>query len=126
MLGPHSAGDPIDADATVEARALPGLVPRGVVDDRQVSSLDIAPAGVNTSNRPEITLGGTHASVAEPGQQAMLYDLKGDLCEKPDMAKANPDVVVTLRARPSALNAHTSSRCGQACAGLKRNTTARS
>jgi arylsulfatase A-like enzyme len=142
----------------------PGVAPKGVVDDRQVSSLDIvptaaalagaklpngtdgvnlrpyltgankgvpnptlywragpnfairdgdwkmweaniAPAGADTSNRAEITPDGTHARVSELGQHVMLFNLKADLGEKQNIARAKPDVVAMLQAKLKAWNA---------------------
>ena len=51
------------------------------------------------SNAAAITPDGTHATVSPLGQHVMLYDLKGDPGETRNVAAANADVVVRLKAK---------------------------
>jgi len=60
---------------------------------------NIADPSEVASNAAAITPDGTHAVVSPHGQHVMLFDLKGDPGETANVAKANPDVVATLRAK---------------------------
>jgi len=63
---------------------------------------NIADPSEQATSSAEITPDGTHAKVSEHGQHVMLFDLKGDLGEKTNVAKANPGVVATLKAKLAA------------------------
>ncbi|MBU1375022.1 MAG: sulfatase [Alphaproteobacteria bacterium] len=60
---------------------------------------NIADPSEVASNAAEITPDGTHAVLSPHGQHLMLFDLKGDLGEKANVAKANPGVVAKLQAK---------------------------
>lgn len=63
---------------------------------------NIADPSEQASNAAEITPDGTHATVSDHGQHVMLFDLKGDLGEKTNVAKANPGIVASLKAKIAA------------------------
>ncbi|TAJ71937.1 MAG: hypothetical protein EPO51_12535 [Phenylobacterium sp.] len=60
---------------------------------------NIADPSEVASNAAAITPDGTHAAVSPHGQHVMLFDLKSDLGEKTNVAKANPGVVAKLQAK---------------------------
>jgi arylsulfatase A-like enzyme len=60
---------------------------------------NIADPSEVASNAAAITPDGTHAVISPHGQHVMLFDLKGDLGEKTNVAKANPGVVTTLQGK---------------------------
>jgi arylsulfatase A-like enzyme len=90
-----TGANPAIPNPTVYWRAGPNFAIRD--GNWKLWEANIADPSEMASNAAAITPDGTHAVLSPHGQHVMLFDLKGDLGEKANVAKANPDVVSKLR-----------------------------